>query len=357
MSSLTATFVASSIERRVPLSVQIDLTMRCNEVCVHCYRVVEDREELTGDEIKSLLDDLASLGTLYLTFSGGEVFLRRDLFEIIEYAKRGRFDVRLKSNALLVTEARARRLRALGVRQVDVSIYAADPTVHDAVTKVPGSLQRTIAGITHLAATGLRVKINCPIMRANVAVYGDIKRLADRLGVACGFDPMITAKNDGDTAPLALRIKPLDYQRVARDPLVNGAAALPPSPPGVRADLDEAPCGASHSACYVSSYGDVMPCVAMPIACGNLREQRFRDIWYASPQMMRVRAVRVRDLTTCHACTASAFCTRCPGQAMVEDGDLLAPSTAACEQALAGAQAVGSPEIPASMLRPAIFSH
>ena len=57
--------------------------MRCNERCVHCYRVVEDRQELTTAEVKALLADLARAGTLYLTFSGGEVFLRRDLFELI----------------------------------------------------------------------------------------------------------------------------------------------------------------------------------------------------------------------------------------------------------------------------------
>src|SRR5262245_38686093 len=91
----------------IPMSVHVDLTMRCNELCLHCYRTIEDRAELTTEEVTGLLEQLARAGTLYLTFSGGEVFLRSDLFMLIERAKRLRFDVRLKSNALLVTPERA----------------------------------------------------------------------------------------------------------------------------------------------------------------------------------------------------------------------------------------------------------
>src|SRR2546425_4550807 len=133
-----------TVALRIPFSVHIDLTMRCNERCIHCYRVIERRPELTTDELKALLEDVARAGTLYLTFSGGEVFLRRDLFELIEHARGLHFDVRLKSNALLITEENAARLGRLGVRQVDISVYSADPAVHDWVTKVPGSLERSL---------------------------------------------------------------------------------------------------------------------------------------------------------------------------------------------------------------------
>src|SRR5438132_1539902 len=112
MPDLTEWLFHKSVALHIPLSVHIDLTMRCNERCVHCYRVIEDRPELTTDELKGLLDDVARAGTLYLTFSGGEVFLRKDLFELVEHARRLHFDMRLKSNALLITPEKAARLRA-----------------------------------------------------------------------------------------------------------------------------------------------------------------------------------------------------------------------------------------------------
>ena len=103
MANLTEWLFERTTRRHIPLSVHIDLTMRCNERCIHCYRVIERRPELTTQELKALLDDVARAGTLYLTFSGGEVFLRKDLLGLIEHARRLHFDVRLKSNALLIT--------------------------------------------------------------------------------------------------------------------------------------------------------------------------------------------------------------------------------------------------------------
>ena len=353
MPDLISKLFDKSVGLGVPLSVHIDLTMRCNEHCVHCYRVIEQRPELTTAELKALLDDVARAGTLYLLFSGGEIFLRRDLFDLIEHARRLHFDVRLKSNALLVTAEKAARLKALGVRQVDISIYSAEAAIHDGVTKVPGSLERSLEGAALLRDAGITVKLNCPLMKQNVGQYKAIRALAEGLGLLSGFDPMITAKNDGDTSPLALRITRKDLVQVLQDPAMNpdlGKPAPREIPPG-RPDPDEVPCGASHNACYISAYGDVMPCVAMPIACGNVRDEPFAEIWHRSPEMLRVRSIRIRDLHTCSSCTASRFCTRCPGQALVETGDLYGPSPANCEHALASAQVAGSSVIPASMLR------
>ena len=355
MPDLTDWLFQKSVTLHIPLSVHIDLTMRCNERCIHCYRVIEPRAELTTAELTALLSDVARAGTLYLTFSGGEVFLRKDLFELVEHARRLHFDVRLKSNALLITPEKAARLRALAVRQVDISIYSADPAVHDWVTKIPGSLERSLHGAALLRDAGVTVKLNCPLMKQNVGQYKDIRALAERLGVLWGFDPMITAKNDGDTSPVALRIARKDLMQVLQDPALNPdlgkreACEVPP----VRPDLDDIPCGASHNACYISAYGDVMPCVAMPIVCGNVRDEPFAEVWHRSPNMLKVRAIRIRDLHTCSSCAASRFCTRCPGQALVENGDLYGPSPANCEHALAAAQVAGSPVIPASMFRAA----
>ena len=350
MTALGEAVVERTMARAIPLSVHVDLTMACNERCVHCYRVIEDRPELTTGELKALFADLARAGTLYLTFSGGEIFLRRDLFELIAEAKRLHFDLRLKTNALLLTAARARRLRDLGVRQVDVSIYSAEAAVHDAVTKIPGSLERSLIAIGHLREAGVHVKIACPLMRDTVSGYRGVRALAERLGVACGIDPMITAKNDGDRSTVPLRIGRGELARVLRE----GAAEIEPLPacaPAARTDLDEVACGAGHNAAYVSSYGDVTPCVAMPVVCGNVRETPFAEIWADSRRMREVRAIRVRDLHTCAGCAASVFCTRCPGQALIEDGDLYGPSTAACEHALAAADVAGVTVVPASHLK------
>src|SRR3989442_9543885 len=158
-------------ELGVPMGVHLDVTYRCNERCVHCYLDHDDHGELTTAECLKVLDDLARSGTLFLTFSGGEIFLRPDLYEILAAARRLHFDISLKTNALLVTAERAARLRELGVRRGQISVYSDIPAVHDAITKVAGSLQRTLAAVPILLEQGMQVKMGFPPVRGKIVGY------------------------------------------------------------------------------------------------------------------------------------------------------------------------------------------
>jgi AdoMet-dependent heme synthase len=342
MSALMQQVLDRAMDQRVPLSVQIDLTYRCNERCVHCYLDHDDHGELTTVEVKSVLDQLAAAGTLFLIFSGGELLLRKDLFELLGYARELGFDVKLKTNAILLGEREADRIRDLGIRQLQISIYSHRPEVHDAITKVPGSLARSLAAIRFLRARGLKVLIANVLMRQNAGDYPHVRALAAELGVECTIDPTITPKMDGDTSILNLRISEPQLLRVYMDKSLIGDPALEPPPPTDEEMLDARPCSAGHTACYISPYGDVFPCVQFPLPTGNLRQQRFSDVWHESPQMNEVREIRMRDLPTCSTCSFMTTCTRCPGLAYME-GNMKGPSSADCEksQVRAAGLAVG----------------
>ena len=339
--------IARTVKRHCPLSVHFDLTYRCNERCVHCYLDHEDHGEMTTAEVCAALDQLAGAGALFLTFSGGEVFLRPDFFGILEHARRLHFDVSLKTNALLITPRRAARLRALGVRRVQISIYSDDPAIHEAITLAPGSLARSLAAIPLLQQQGIQVKIACPLMRQNLLAYRSVMALAEHLGVPYVFDMTITPMMDGDTGVLEHRATGTELLPVLRDPALHprrpepGAACTSADPiigsvtsSGVEsAAYDDIPCSAGHNSCYISPYGDVYPCVQMPLGAGNLRRQRFADIWEGSSEFARVRAMRESALPVCSACPIRQYCERCPGLALMEGGDLLGAYERACELA------------------------
>lgn len=346
--------IGRTVQKQLPLSVHLDLTYRCNERCVHCYLDHEDYGEFTTAEILRVLDELAAEGTFFLTFSGGEIFLRPDLFEILAAARRLHFDVSLKTNALLVTPKRAAQLRELGVRRVQISIYSDDPAVHDAVTKVPGSLKRSLAAIPLLQAQGLHVKIACPLMTENLSTFRGVLALAERLGVPYIFDMTITPMIGGDASPLAHRAAGSQLLPVLQEPKLHScrpqpadAAALPAamgsaSSSGIESDAyDDLPCSAGHNSCYISPYGDVYPCVQLPVPAGNLRRERFAEIWYRAPVLRRVRAVRESQLPVCSACSIREYCERCPGLALMEGGDLLGAYERACELAEVKAKMAG----------------
>jgi radical SAM protein with 4Fe4S-binding SPASM domain len=327
----------------IPLAVHFDLTYRCNERCVHCYLDHEDHGEMATDEVKHVLDQLAEAGTLFLTFSGGELLLRKDFFELLAYARRLQFDVKIKTNAILLTAADAARIRALGVRQIQISVYSHRPEVHDAITKVPGSLDRTLAAIRALSASGLKVTIANVLMRQNASDYDGVRALAASFGAEYTMDPTITPKMDGNTSTLALRMPATQVLHLFKDRSLVGddfckPAVSGPVDPEV---LDSLPCSAGHIACYITPYGDVYPCVQFPLPTGNLRQQRFEDIWRHSPQLAEVRSIRTRDLVTCPTCDHVSSCTRCPGLAYME-GNMRGPSSADCEKSLLRASAASA---------------
>src|ERR1700760_555785 len=109
-----------ALELGVPLGVHLDVTFRCNERCVHCYLDHDDHGEMTLDEIKRVLYQAASAGTLILTLSGGEPFLRKDFFDILAYARSLMFSVKIKTNGLLIGAEQAQRLRELHIGEVQI---------------------------------------------------------------------------------------------------------------------------------------------------------------------------------------------------------------------------------------------
>jgi radical SAM protein with 4Fe4S-binding SPASM domain len=336
MSALMQEMSQRALRLSVPLSVQLDLTYRCNEKCVHCYLDHDDHGEMTTVEIKRLLKEMADAGVFILTLSGGEIFLRKDFFEILEYARSLTFCIKLKTNAVLIREAQAARLRDLGVESIQISIYSHRPEVHDAITKVPGSLRRSINAIRFLRSQGLKVVIGNVLMTQNMQDYHGVRALAEEIDAQYTLDPTITPMMDGDRSTVELNAGESALRALFRDEAFVGNAeefcALPPAPG--ESDMQSLPCSAGHTACYVSPYGEFYPCVQFPLSCGNVRQQPFIDIWRNSEQLKEVRSIRLRDLSSCSQCAHGSTCTRCPGLAFME-GNMRGPSTADCEKSYA----------------------
>jgi radical SAM protein with 4Fe4S-binding SPASM domain len=337
MKGLLEEMTEKALARNIPLSVQLDLTYRCNERCVHCYLDHHDHGEMTTAEIKHLLDQMAEAGVFILTLSGGEIFLRKDFFELLEYARRQLlFCVKLKTNAILIREQEAARIRDLGVESIQISIYSHRPEIHDAITLVPGSLKRSLEAIRFLKSQGLRVIIANVLMVQNLQDYRGVRALGEELGVECTLDPTITPMMDGDRSVMRLGIDQNSLHEVFRDKELVGDVEefCAIAAPADENSLAALPCSASHTTCYVSPYGDVFPCVQFPLPTGNIRKQRFIDIWRHSDEMNDVRSIRIKDLTTCTSCSHVSSCSRCPGLAY-QEGNMRGPSSQDCEKSFA----------------------
>jgi len=219
---------------------------------------------------------------------------------------------------------------------VQISIYSHRPEVHDAITKVPGSLRQSIGAVRLLREQGLTVTMANVLMVQNAADYQGVRALAAELDAKFTIDPTITPMMDGDRSILKLNVDQAALQEVFRNRDLVGNVeefCAPPSSVDEEA-LDMLPCSAGHTACYVSPYGDVYPCVQFPLPSGNVRRTKFVDIWRDSPQLKEVRGITLRDMPTCSKCAHGATCTRCPGLAYME-GNMRGPSYQDCEKSYA----------------------
>jgi radical SAM protein with 4Fe4S-binding SPASM domain len=194
-------------------------------------------------------------------------------------------------------------------------------------------------------------------MTQNLTAYRGVQALAEKLGIPYILDLTITPKMDGDTGILSLRNPVQDLLPILQDPIFNPKSCNrsdephPSFVPGATGSssssglesqaYDDIPCSAGHNSCYISPYGDVFPCVQMPVATGNVRRERFEEIWFHSSEMNRVRAVRESQLPVCSTCTIRMYCERCPGLAQMEGGDLLGAYERACELAEMKARLAG----------------
>ena len=315
----------------MPYHVLLELTYGCNLRCVMCYNPTHKAEgELTLEEYVRLFDELARLGTVQLTLTGGEILARPDFWDIAHAARDRHFALRLFTNGTRVTPEVAERFAALAPISIEVSLYGADAETHDAVTAIPGSFVKTIEGIRNLKAAGAPVVVKTLLMQTNKHQVAAMCELLDELAVRFkGFDPVVFDTHGGHHEPVSLRVPAAEVTRLLpwhleiREDLMTGDA--------------EAMCGAGHDFASITPHGLVYPCLSMRIPMGNIRERSFGEIWHQStdPLIHAVRGATWGTLPTCSGCGARGVCQRCPGLAYHEDGDVLGASSTHCELAFA----------------------
>lgn len=324
-----------------PVTVTFQVTDRCNYECVHCYQEHRDEDELSFAEIERIMGELADAGVLFLTLMGGEFFMRRDADDILRAAHALGFAIKLLTTGHHVHDARADLIAAMRPIQVDLSLYGARPEVHETVTRQPGSWQRTYQAAKRLVARKVPVLLKAPVMECNVHELAELAALARELGAESSFDAKLTGKEDTDQQPVTLRMKEATLRAFYRDEpngmaefLARTYASFDPSRDDLR-PLHHTPCRAGQQAVSIDPRGEVWPCNALPVACGSLREQSFEEIWSGSSRLDEIRGLRWAALAECNVCELRAYCQRCHGMALLEQGEIRGPSLEACRHAVA----------------------
>lgn len=319
--------------QHIPLCAHMELTYRCNLRCMHCYADCRDKAgEMNLSEITRVLDQLAAAGALFLNLTGGEIALRPDLVDIIAAARARGFAVRLLTNGTLFDDDLVDRIAIHDPMSVEISLYAAHPDLHDRITGVPGSFEKSVAALRRCREHGLNIAVKTMLLRHNLDAFDALERLAIELGARFAFDYMLVPSDSGASrmAEHGLTDKDLDrfFDRRAK-PTSESLIAPDPAAPL---------CGAGCATVAVNPFGEVFPCLAIRESVGNLCMESFSNIWH-SARLDKLRKSRYSDLEQCMNCAVSAYCIRCPGTALAECGSLLGCSETACRVAHAAERA------------------
>lgn len=311
------------------MTAMLEISDHCNEVCVHCYQVQGKKGEMTTEQVFSVLDDLADAGVLILTISGGEATLRSDFLDIVRYARERKFLIRLFTNGLRMDDRLARELAHLGVETVEISLYSHLAETHDFVTGVPGSFDKTVAGIRALVRYGVPVVVKTPVMSVNEHHIEAYRAFVADLGALLRMSSGdMLPREGGSGEPWAFN--PSSEANMALEREHRGPKFAPAS----RKRSPSAPsCGAGRLI-HVEANGELRPCSVLEIPLGDLTSTPLREAQQGNEALDGLLSLSYADLHGCRDCDISGHCNRCYAKARAETGDALGPHPSACAVAL-----------------------
>jgi AdoMet-dependent heme synthase len=319
-------------DHHILYSLVVELTYRCNERCVHCYCPTQrDGDELSLTSLCELVEEFESMGGFSLQLTGGELFLRKDTKTLLRFLRGRGLLLSIISNLTLLDEETVELLNELSPRSVGCSIYSADATLHDAVTTIPGSFERSIRSIRQLREAGVPVVLKTPLMKDTVSGWRDVESLAEDLGCSCQFDLNITARNDGGCQPLDLRVRDEEMIRHLFATRFNRLHIQGEALQKEEEGLENATlCGAGANGLAISPAGNIHPCIGLPLPLGRYPADSLKQVWETSEFFESWNQRRLFDIPQCRECYVAAECFRCPGAWYVENGDFMSPNEYTC---------------------------
>ena len=304
-----------------PICLTWELTYACNLQCVHCLSSSgqRDERELSTDEAKRVLDQLADLQVFYINIGGGEPMVRRDFFELVEYSVRRGIGVKFSTNGAFIDAEKARRLAAMDYLDIQISLDGVDAATNDAV-RGEGSYEMARRAMDNLSAAGFGpFKISVVVTRQNVPQLDEFKRLADSYGAQLRVTRLRPAGRGADTwhqlhPTLGQQREIYDWLSAHGEGVLTGDSffhlnALGDPLPGLNM------CGAGRVVCLIDPVGDVYACpfvIHDEFRAGNVRDRGgFARVWKESDLF-----VSLREPQSAGACASCGAWDACQGGCM-----------------------------------------
>jgi radical SAM protein with 4Fe4S-binding SPASM domain len=317
------------------VSMQIEITSRCNERCVHCYIPHQNKlYDMDESLFYSVLDQCREMGVLDLTLSGGEPMCHPHFADFLRKLREYDFTVAILSNLTMLNDEILTVMKEQHSFDVQTSLYSMNPDIHDSITQLPGSFYKTRDAILRLIDNDIPVHISCPTMKQNKNCYADVLEWAHDRKIKTSTDYIMMAMCDHTDSNLDNRLsieevgkvigsiieRNKDYQKEVSRP---DFAILEQ-----RDRSDDRLCGVCIAKICMVENGNVHPCPGWyNYLCGNVRETSLKDIWDNSPKVKYLRGLRRKDIPECLDCPDRGFCAMCMVRNANENQEMSAVDT------------------------------
>jgi MoaA/NifB/PqqE/SkfB family radical SAM enzyme len=343
------------------VTLDIELTERCNCNCIHCYinlpaddwKTME--RELSTEEVKGVLQEAVSLGCLKVRFTGGEPLLREDFAEVYMFARRLGLRVALFTNATLITPELSTLLASTPpLEPIEITVYGMARDSYESVTRASGSFEAAWRGINLLLEQGIPFIVKGAILPPNKLEVERFESWASTIpwmkrppSYSILFD--LRSRRDSlqkNHLIQGLRLSPdevVEFNSRRREDYLKEMGEFFTKftrSPG----RDIFPCGAGVSGGCVDAYGTLQLCLLLrhPDTVYDLKEGSLENaITGFFPKVRQMKAQNLNYLNQCACCFLNGYCEQCPAKSWMEHGTLDTPVGYFCEVAHAQARYLG----------------
>jgi radical SAM protein with 4Fe4S-binding SPASM domain len=296
----------------------LDLLIPCNLRCRHCYLDFSEKNILPFSTVTRYLDQLADHGCPQVKLTGGEIFLRRDLIDVIAYAEKKGFLIELLTNGVLIDERKADRLAEHCLDTVQISIYGTRPEIHEAITRKPGTFARSINAARLLIERKIPVRLAYFIQCDNFEDAFLFPDFARQLGASFEFDSKLIPNRNGDQELLRHGVTVQQQAELLRSGLLERKSTFI--------------CTAARSKARITAHGEVFPCQLInTVSLGNLNAHSFADLWAAERRQVLRQDILGYQPKRCGSCEHTSECEPCAAlRGYNEPGHMDEPISTAC---------------------------
>jgi radical SAM protein with 4Fe4S-binding SPASM domain len=298
-------------------NLHIEITSKCNERCVHCYIPHENKiSNIDTDLFYDILKQCKNMRLLHLTLSGGEPMLHKNFCDFLRKCRKYDFSVNILSNLTLLDSKIIKEMKANPLLGVQVSLYSMNPNIHDEITQMKGSFEKTKNAILKLIESDIPLQISCTIMKQNKNCYDDIIKWAEKHKIHVRDDYVIIARYNHTTKNLNCRLSINEVQEVINDKIANNAKYFEQmemeAEKKKNITSNDFVCSVCNSSICIADNGNVYPCAGwQDYIIGNVKETYLNDIWDNSEKVQYLRKLRKHNFPKCIQCDDKEFCTMC----------------------------------------------